>query len=183
MNKPVKSPKQVKQIDKPPTRREKRAAAVAFLENVAEQSFPNSNKVYVQGSIHNIQVGMREVSLSDTLVSAGISGSKGNTVYEKNPPLCVYDTSGFYTDDKVNVDVHKGLPRLRETWLEQRGDVEFLKSNSSNYAQQRLTDKAIDSIRFKHLPTMRIAKKGKNVTQMHYAKQGIITAEMEYIGI
>lgn len=183
MNKPVKSPKQVKQIDKPPTRREKRAAAVAFLENVAEQSFPNSNKVYVQGSIHNIQVGMREVSLSDTLVSAGISGSKGNTVYEKNPPLCVYDTSGFYTDDKVNVDVHKGLPRLRETWLEQRGDVEFLKSNSSNYAQQRLTDKAIDSIRFKHLPTMRIAKKGKNVTQMHYAKQGIITAEMEYIAI
>jgi len=165
--------------EKPQTRREKREAAEAFLKNVSDQSFPNSNKVYVQGTIHNIQVGMREITLTDTLVN----GSKDNPTYEKNEPLCVYDTSGFYTDDNVEIDVHKGIPRLRETWIDKRGDVEFLQSNSSVYAQQRLADEGVDHIRFEHLPKMRVAKKGKNVTQMHYAKQGIITPEMEYIAI
>ena len=160
---------------KPQTRREKREAAEAFLKNVSDQSFPNSKKVYVQGKIHDIKVGMREITLSDTLVS----GSKEKPVYEKNEPLCVYDTSGFYTDESVEIDVHKGIPRLRESWIEDRGDVEVLISNSSEYAQQRLADEGVDSIRFEHLPTMRIAKKGKNVTQMHYARQGIITPEME----
>jgi len=161
------------------TRREKREAAEAFLKNVSDQSFPNSQKVYVQGEIHDIQVGMREITLTDTLVS----GSKDNPVYEKNEPLCVYDTSGFYTDESVEIDVHKGIPRLRESWIDKRGDVEFLTSNSSSYAQQRLADEGVDHIRFEHLPKMRIAKKGKNVTQMHYARQGIITPEMEYIAI
>jgi phosphomethylpyrimidine synthase len=164
---------------KPQTRREKREAAEAFLKNVSDQSFPNSNKIYVPGKIHNIKVGMREISLSDTLVS----GSKENPVYEKNEPLCVYDTSGFYTDNEVEIDVHKGIPRLRESWIDGRGDVELLTSNSSEYAQQRLADQGVDHIRFEHLPKMRIAKKGKNVTQMHYARQGIITPEMEYIAI
>ncbi|MBL4900147.1 MAG: phosphomethylpyrimidine synthase ThiC [Colwellia sp.] len=164
---------------KPQTRREKRDAAEAFLKNVSDQSFPNSNKVYVQGTIHDIQVGMREITLTDTL----LSGSKDNPVYEKNEPLCVYDTSGFYTDENVEIDVHKGIPRLRENWIDARGDVEPLTSNSSEYAQQRLADEGVDSIRFEHLPQMRIAKKGKNVTQMHYARQGIITPEMEYIAI
>ena len=164
---------------KPQTRREKREAAEAFLKNVSDQSFPNSQKVYVQGEIHDIQVGMREITLTDTLVS----GSKDNPVYEKNEPLCVYDTSGFYTDESVEIDVHKGIPRLRESWIDKRGDVEFLTSNSSSYAQQRLADEGVDHIRFEHLPKMRIAKKGKNVTQMHYARQGIITPEMEYIAI
>ncbi|MFT5278254.1 MAG: phosphomethylpyrimidine synthase, partial [Granulosicoccus sp.] len=94
-----------------------------------------------------------------------------------------YDTSGFYTDENVEIDVHKGIPRLRETWIDNRGDVEFLTSNSSVYAQQRLADDGVDHIRFEHLPKMRVAKKGKNVTQMHYARQGIITPEMEYIAI
>ena len=165
--------------NKPQTRREKRAAAEAFLKNVSDQSFPNSKKVYVSGKIHDIKVGMREITLSDTL----ISGSKETAVYEKNEPLCVYDTSGFYTDENVEIDVHKGIPRLRETWIDARGDVEPLTSNSSEYAQQRLADEGVDSIRFEHLPQMRIAKKGKNVTQMHYARQGIITPEMEYIAI
>jgi len=165
--------------NKPQNRREKRQAAQDFLENVSQQSFPNSNKVYVQGTIHNIQVGMREITLSDTLVS----GPKENAVYEKNSPLCVYDTSGFYTDNSIKIDVHKGIPRLRENWIDERGDVKFLQSNSSLYAQQRLADEGVDHIRFEHLPKMRIAKKGKNVTQMHYAKQGIITPEMEYIAI
>jgi len=161
------------------TRREKRVAAEAFLKNVSDQSFPNSKKVYVQGVIHDIQVGMREITLSDTLVG----GNEDNPIYEKNEPLNVYDTSGFYTDDNIEIDVHKGLPRLRESWIDARGDVELLQSNSSVYAQQRLADDGIDHIRFEHLPKMRIAKKGKNVTQMHYAKQGIITPEMEYIAI
>ena len=168
-----------KQEKKPQTRREKREAAEAFLKNVSDQSFPNSNKVYVQGKIHDIKVGMREITLSDTL----LSGSKDNPIYEKNEPLCVYDTSGFYTDKNIEIDVHKGIPRLREAWIDKRGDVEFLTSNSSRYAQQRLADEGVDHIRFEHLPKMRIAKKGKNVTQMHYARQGIITPEMEYIAI
>jgi len=167
------------QTKKPQTRREKREAAEAFLKNVSDQSFPNSKKVYVPGKIHDIKVGMREITLSDTLVS----GSKDNAVYEKNEPLCVYDTSGFYTDENVEINVHQGIPRLRESWIDARGDVEFLESNSSKFAQQRLADEGVDSIRFEHLPQMRIAKKGKNVTQMHYARQGIITPEMEYIAI
>ncbi len=167
------------QTKKQQTRREKREAAEAFLQNVSDQSFPNSKKIYVPGKIHDIKVGMREITLTDTLVS----GNKDNPVYEKNEPLCVYDTSGFYTDENVDIDVHKGIPRLRESWIDARGDVEFLASNSSLYAQQRLADEGVDHIRFEHLPKMRIAKKGKNVTQMHYAKQGIITPEMEYIAI
>jgi len=166
-----------------PSRREKRESAQAFLQNVSDQSFPNSKKVYVKGKLHDINVGMREITLSDTLISSGNGGSKDNPVYEKNEPLCVYDTSGFYTDDNVDVDVHKGIPRLRESWIDSRDDVEFLQSNSSKYAQQRLADEGVDHIRFEHLPKMRIAKKGKNVTQMHYARQGIITPEMEYIAI
>jgi phosphomethylpyrimidine synthase len=161
------------------TRRERREQAEAFLKNVSDQSFPNSKKVYVQGKIHDIKVGMREITLSDTL----LAGNKDQPTYEKNEPLCVYDTSGFYTDENVEVDVHKGIPRLRESWIDNRGDVEFLTANSSNYAQQRLTDDGVDAIRFEHLPKMRVAKKGKNVTQMHYARQGIITPEMEYIAI
>jgi len=161
------------------TRRERRDQAESFLKNVSDQSFPNSKKVYVQGKIHDIKVGMREITLSDTL----LAGNKDNPTYEKNEPLCVYDTSGFYTDENVEIDVHKGIPRLRESWIDARGDVDFLTSNSSSYAQQRLADDGVDHIRFEHLPKMRIAKKGKNVTQMHYARQGIITPEMEYIAI
>jgi len=164
-------------------RREKREAAQAFLDNVSAQSFPNSKKIYVKGKLHNIKVGMREITLSDTLISPGNGGDKDNPIYEKNEPLCVYDTSGFYTDENVDIDVHQGIPRLRESWIDSRDDVEFLTSNSSLYAQQRLADEGVDHIRFEHLPKMRIAKQGKNVTQMHYARQGIITPEMEYIAI
>ncbi|MBU2869512.1 phosphomethylpyrimidine synthase ThiC [Colwellia sp. E2M01] len=166
-------------MKKPQTRREKREAAAAFLKNVSDQSFPNSKKIYVQGEIHDIKVGMREITLTDTLVS----GSKENPVYEKNEPLCVYDTSGFYTDENVDIDVHKGIPRLRETWIDARDDVEKFTTTHSKFAQERLDDENVDEIRFEHLPTKRIAKKGKNVTQMHYARQGIITPEMEYIAI
>lgn len=161
------------------SRRERRNQAAEFLKSVADQSFPNSKKVYVPGKIHDIRVGMREITLSDTL----IGGDKDNPRYAKNPPLCVYDTSGFYTDDAVNINVHQGLPRLRDSWIEARGDVEYLAEKTSSYSQQRLADDGLDHIRFEHLPTVRKAKKGKNVTQMHYARQGIITPEMEYIAI
>lgn len=161
------------------SRRERRNQATQFLKNVADQSFPNSKKVYVAGEIHDIRVGMREISLSDTL----INGNQDNPSYEKNQPLCVYDTSGFYTDDTVNIDVHRGIPRLRDSWIESRNDVEFLSGKTSTYSQQRLADEGLDHIRFEHLPKVRKAKNGKNVTQMHYARQGIITPEMEYIAI
>ena len=165
--------------NKKPSRREKREQAAAFLKNVSDQSFPNSSKVYVPGKIHDIQVAMREITLTDTLVG----GSKEQPIYEKNPPLCVYDTSGFYTDDNVDIDVHKGIPRLRESWITARDDVEELAGLSSKFSQQRLADEGFDHIRFEHLPKVRKAKAGKNVTQMHYARQGIITPEMEYIAI
>lgn len=161
------------------SRRERRNQATKFLKNVADQSFPNSKKVYVSGKIHDIVVGMREITLSDTL----INGNKDNPSYEKNQPLCVYDTSGFYTDDAVDIDVHKGIPRLRDSWIGSRNDVEFLHRKTSIYSQQRLADEGLDHIRFEHLPAVRKAKKGKNVTQMHYARQGIITHEMEYIAL
>jgi phosphomethylpyrimidine synthase len=166
-------------IKKTTTRREKREQAAAFLKNVSDQSFPNSKKVYVQGEIHDIQVGMREITLSDTL----IGGTKDQPTFEQNPPLCVYDTSGFYTDESVEIDVHKGIPRLRDNWINARGDVEELPKLSSTFSQQRLADEGYDHIRFEHLPKVRKAKAGKNVTQMHYARQGIITPEMEYIAI
>ena len=169
--------------NKTQTRRQKRESAAVFLKNVSDQSFPNSKKVYVQGEIHDIKVGMREITLTDTLISSGKGASKDTPVYEKNEPLCVYDTSGFYTDEKVEIDVHKGIPRLREAWIDARDDVELLTATNSQFAQQRLDDEGVDDIRFDNLPKMRIAKKGKNVTQMHYARQGIITPEMEYIAI
>ena len=164
----------------PATRREKREAAAAFLKNVSDQSFPNSKKVYVPGKIHDIKVGMREITLTDTLLPGS---DKNNPQYEKNEPLCVYDTSGFYTDENVEIDVHKGIPRLRQSWIEGRDDVEYLDSKTSVYTQQRLADEGLDHLRFEHLPKVLRAKKGKNVTQMHYARQGIITPEMEYIAI
>ena len=161
------------------TRREKREQAQAFLRDVSDQSFPNSTKVYVEGKLHPIKVGMREIALSDTLVG----GTDKNPILTPNPPLCVYDTSGFYTDENVTIDVHKGIPRLRESWIDARDDVEDLNRVSSNFSQQRLADEGLDHIRFEHLPKVRKAKAGKNVTQMHYARQGIITPEMEYIAI
>lgn len=162
-----------------PTRRERREQAEAFLKNCSNQHFPNSKKVYVQGNIHPIQVAMREISLADSLVG----GSKENPVFEPNDPIRVYDTSGPYTDPNTQIDVHKGLEKLRQAWIEARSDTETLNNVSSGYSQQRLADEGLDHIRFENLPVIRRAKAGKNVTQMHYARQGVITPEMEYIAI
>lgn len=140
----------------------------------ARQPFPNSKKVYIEGSRSDIQVPMREISLSPTTTSEGI---------EENPPILVYDTSGPYTDPDVELDLQKGLPDIRTAWIEERDDTLFLTGLSSRYGNERRDDEALDHLRFEHLKEPRKAKIGKNVSQMHYARQGIITPEMEYVAI
>ncbi|KYL35207.1 MULTISPECIES: phosphomethylpyrimidine synthase ThiC [Pseudoalteromonas] len=161
------------------SRRETRAAASDYIYNLTGQPFPSSHKVYVEGTQQGVRVGMREITLSDTF----IGGTDENPVYESNEPLRVYDTSGPYTDPNFELDVRKGLDKYREQWIESRGDTEVLESVTSQFAQQRMADDGLDHIRFEYLPKIRRAKAGKNVTQMHYARQGIVTPEMEYVAI
>ena len=142
------------------------------------RALPASRKVYIQGSRPDIQVPMREITLTDTPV-----GGFGKAEGEKNPPFYVYDTSGVYTDPDVEIDLTKGLPKLRRAWIEARGDTEQLAKLSSQYGNERANDIATANLRFGHIDKPRRAINGKNVTQMHYAKQGIITPEMEYIAI
>jgi phosphomethylpyrimidine synthase len=146
---------------------------------ITRAPFPASKKIYVPGKIHNIQVAMREIELTDSKPMF----ADGEFKKEKNAPVTVYDTSGPYTDPNVEIDVRKGLPRLREQWIIDRGDVEQLSSISSEYGQARLNDTKLDELRFNHTTKPYRAKAGKNVSQLHYAKQGIITPEMEYIAI
>ncbi len=135
---------------------------------------PASRKVYVEGSRPDIQVPFREISLTET--PTGLGG-------EHNPPVMVYDTSGVYTDPSIEIDLNKGLPSVRQMWIEERQDTDVLTGLSSEFGQARLKDIRTADIRFAHIQNPRRAKAGKNVTQMHYAKQGIITPEMEYIAI
>ena len=144
-------------------------------DKISKTPFPNSRKVYIDGEIHSIKVAMREISLADTKLSNGR--------IEKNPAVTVYDTSGPYTDPNIQIDVRKGLPRIREQWILNRNDVEELTEISSEYGKSRLNDQKLDHLRFEYLHKPMRAKKGANVTQLHYAKQGIITPEMEYIAI
>jgi phosphomethylpyrimidine synthase len=152
------------------------------LENFADAQeqvitrgpLPASRKIYVPGEIHtDIRVPMREIELSETRV--------GETL-EENPPVVVYDTSGPYTDMDIEIDVRKGIERIRQPWIDARGDVEVLEKATSEYRQERLSDNKLAHLRF-HSPKPRRAKAGRRVTQMHYARQGIITPEMEYIAI
>ncbi len=147
-------------------------------ENITREPLPASRKIYVPGKIHSIKVAMREIALTDT-----VHGHNGSSKVEKNDPVTVYDTSGSYTDPNIHIDLKKGLPRLREEWILNRGDVEELSKNSSEYGRARLADASLDHLRFEHLKNPLKARPGKNVSQMHYAKQGIITPEMEYIAI
>ena len=145
---------------------------------ITRDPFPNSKKIYVEGNIYDIKVAMREISLSDSVQKFNPSAP-----VEKNPPVTVYDTSGPYTDPNVEIDVRLGLPRIREQWIKDREDVEELDQISSAYGQKRLSDSSLDELRFTHLKRPLRAKTGHNVSQMHYAKKGIITPEMEYIAI
>src|SRR5688572_3635187 len=140
--------------------------------------FSGSRKIYVNGKLHNIKVAMREVQLEDT-----VNKFLGVENREENPAVTLYDTSGPYTDPNLEIDVKKGLPRLRQEWILNRGDVEELPEISSDYGNMRLNDTKLDELRFEHLSKPLRAKTGQNVSQLHYAKKGIITPEMEYIAI
>ncbi len=143
---------------------------------ITTEPFPGSLKVYVKGKLHDIEVAMREISLSDTIDSAGKA--------IKNQAITVYDTSGPYTNPNIEIDLKKGLPKLRENWINGRGDVEKLTSLSSEYGTQRMNDKSFDNLRFEHVEKNPLrAKQGKQITQFSYAKKGIITQEMEYVAI
>ncbi|MBN4665855.1 phosphomethylpyrimidine synthase ThiC [Pandoraea nosoerga] len=150
-------------------------SANARVDEAAIAPLPNSRKIYVSGSRPDIRVPMREISQADTPTSFG---------GEKNPPIFVYDTSGPYTDPNAKIDIRSGLPALRAAWIEERGDTEALPGLTSAYGRERAADAATADLRFPGLHrTPRRAKAGKNVTQMHYARQGIITPEMEFIAI
>ncbi|CAN4265498.1 ThiC Thiamine biosynthesis protein ThiC [Methylophilaceae bacterium] len=149
-------------------------SGTAEIDPATTLPFANSRKVYVQGSRPDIQVPFREISLSDTPSSFGA---------EKNPPVMVYDTSGPYTDPAIAIDIRSGLPALRAKWIEERNDTEQLDGPSSTFGQARKTDPELAEMRFNLLRLPRRAKKGMNVSQMHYARKGIITPEMEYIAI
>jgi len=146
----------------------------AEVDHAAIQPLPNSKKIYVTGSRPDIRVPMREISQADTPTSFG---------GEKNPPITVYDTSGPYSDPDAHIDVRSGLPALRAAWIEERQDTEVLADLSSEYGRQRAADEKLDPLRFNLTRAPRRAKPGSNVTQMHYARRGIITPEMEYVAI
>ena len=146
----------------------------AEIDPATKQPFTNSRKVYVQGSRPDIQVPFREISLSDTPSAFGA---------EKNPPVMVYDTSGPYTDPNIKIDIRNGLPALRAKWIEERNDTEQLDGPSSAFGVERKNDPALAEMRFNLSRQPRRAKTGMNVSQMHYARKGIITPEMEYIAI
>ncbi|HTN94162.1 MAG TPA: phosphomethylpyrimidine synthase ThiC [Gallionella sp.] len=149
-------------------------ATVAHVDAAAVKPLPNSRKVYVQGSRPDLLVPMREISQSATPASMGA---------EDNPPIYVYDCSGPYTDPAVKIDIRSGLAALRENWIAERGDTETLSKLTSEYGQQRLNDPELAEMRFDLKRAPRRAKPCRNVTQMHYARAGIITPEMEFIAI
>lgn len=142
---------------------------------ISTGAISGSRKIYVQGARHNIRVAMREIVLSPT--------KQANGQLEYNAPVTVYDTGGPFTDDDVVVDIKKGLPRIREQWILDRNDVEQLQTVSSDFGKGRRDDASLDKLRFEHIKQPLRAKAGANVSQLYYAKQGIVTAEMEYVAI
>ncbi|MDO5055311.1 MAG: phosphomethylpyrimidine synthase ThiC [Pasteurella oralis] len=161
------------------TRREKRASAQSFIQTLKGYQHPNSSRIYLQGSRADIQVPMREIHLSPTLVG----GDKDNPQYEANESIPIYDTSGIYGDENQHIDVTKGIPAYRDAWILERSDTEYLTGLSSEYANQRLQDNTLDELRFQLKRQVKQGKIGKRVTQLHYARQGIITPEMEFIAL
>ncbi|MCM5572349.1 phosphomethylpyrimidine synthase ThiC [Burkholderiaceae bacterium FT117] len=151
-------------------------AATAAVDDAAVRPLPNSTKVYVAGSRPDIRVPMREIAQADTPAFGG-----GEP--ERNPPVWVYDTSGPYTDPAAKIDIRKGLAPLRAAWITERGDTELLDAPSSGYGRERLADPTLAELRFELSRRPRRANAGANVTQMHYARRGIVTPEMEFVAI
>jgi phosphomethylpyrimidine synthase len=147
---------------------------LAQVDQAAIEPLPNSRKIHVQGSRPDLRVPMREITQADTAAALGA---------EKNLPIRVYDTSGPYTDPAVRIDIRKGLAPLREAWIEERGDTERLGGPSSAYGRVRLDDPKLAQLRFGLAREPRRARRGANVTQMHYARRGIVTPEMEFVAI
>lgn len=148
------------------------------ISDIDVSSYPNSEKIHIPGKLHPIKVAMRKVKQYPTVKIVD-----GVRKEYPNEDIVIYDTSGPYTDPVYHYDINKGLPRTRTEWVEHRNDTEILPELTSEYGRQRLADKNLDAIRFpvRHLP--RRAKEGKRITQMHYARKGIITPEMEYVAI
>ncbi|MCK5919519.1 MAG: hypothetical protein KAG66_01165, partial [Methylococcales bacterium] len=146
----------------------------ARLSAEVTQPFPRSKKIFIEGSRPDIRVGMREVECSSTT---------STSEPEDNPPVTIYDTSGPFTDPDVSIDLMKGIPEVRSAWIKERDDTALLDGLSSEFGRQRKADTSLDDLRFEHIRTPLRAKSGVNVTQMHYARQGIITPEMEYVAI
>lgn len=161
------------------TEQQRHLSESAQVDLQSVQPFPRSQKIYVQGSRPDIRVPMREISLDVTPTAFSETKNGG----EINAPVTVYDTSGPYTDPNVTIDVRKGLADVRSAWIEDRGDTEKLPGLSSEFGQRRLADEELTKMRFAHVRNPRRAKAGHNVSQMHYAKKGIITPEMEYVAI
>ena len=148
-------------------------------DNNIKITYPNSEKIYINGSIYpEVKVGMRKVTLTPS-----VSIKNGKRVMNENQPIYIYDTSGPYSDPKSIIDLKNGLPRLREKWIANNENIEILSSLTSEYGKKRLEDCNLDYLRFSHLKLPYRAKKGENITQMYYAKKGIITPEMEYVAI
>jgi len=144
------------------------------LQDEARRPFPASRKIHVQGSRADLRVGMREVTQDDTPGTFGV---------EKNPPITIYDTSGPYTDPDAPIDLHAGLAPVRQAWIEERADSEGLDGPTSEYGRKRLRDPELARLRFPRQRPPRRARDGVNVTQMHYARRGMVTPEMEYVAI
>ncbi|MFQ2202645.1 phosphomethylpyrimidine synthase ThiC [Aeromonas hydrophila] len=161
------------------SRREQRSSAQAFIDSLKGMAHPNSRRIFIEGSRADIRVPLREIQLADTFVG----GTKEAPQFEPNEPIPVYDTSGRYGEEGVAIDVRRGLPRLRENWVLERADTDALPGLSSTFTQERLADEGLDHLRFEHLPKPRRAKPGRRVTQLHYARAGIVTPEMEFIAI
>ncbi|WP_429123370.1 phosphomethylpyrimidine synthase ThiC [Aeromonas allosaccharophila] len=161
------------------SRREQRSSAQAFIDSLKGMAHPNSRRIFIEGSRADIRVPLREIQLADTFVG----GTKEDPRFEPNEPVPVYDTSGRYGEEGVAIDVRHGLPRLRENWVLERDDTDELPGLSSTFTQERLADEGLDHLRFEHLPKPRRAKPGRRVTQLHYARAGIVTPEMEFIAI
>jgi phosphomethylpyrimidine synthase len=149
-------------------------AATAEVDAAAIHPLPQSRKIYQQGSRPDINVPFREITQDDTPTMYG---------GEKNPPLTVYDTSGPYSDPEIKIDIRQGLPAMRQAWIEERGDTEQLDGPTSAFGQKRLQDPALSSLRFELRRAPRRARAGANVSQMHYARRGLITPEMEFVAI
>lgn len=148
------------------------------IENIDVSKYPNSEKIYVEGTLPGVKVAMRKIRQYPT-----VKIEDGKRVEYPNEDITVYDTSGPFTDPAINVDINKGLPRDREMWVEMRGDTEVQDDITSEYGKARRNDRSLDEIRFPVQHKPRRAKEGHRVTQMHYARKGIITPEMEYVAI